>query len=269
MVEAPRRKKLSRFTPWTNRLELEEDKQTKVVDVRKQITRTEFRDAGPITRTFEAKVLQTARPVTNGFHERRKRDPIFDAFGIGKSDQDVRGNAHITMVHRDNVWHPYYEVKMEEEDLGTKLRNRKAEKKEKETEGEEIASLQTALLDLERNQREENEQREQAASGAPKKRVFDAKAFMEKKKANEEAEADKKELDPCGIRLSDIPAITTEDELRQAIVEKGWGQIARLFMPPAKQPKKSLFAICTFTEPAAAERALNDEITVNFGDLII
>lgn len=26
------------------------------------------------------------------------------------------------MVQRENIWHPYYEVKLEEEDLGTRYR---------------------------------------------------------------------------------------------------------------------------------------------------
>ena len=93
-------------------------------DERKVVRKVEFRDAGPIVKHFDCRVIQSNHPVTKGYTERRKRDPIFDAFGVGEGDDAIRGNAHITMLHRDNVWHPYYEILTEEEDLGTKMRNR-------------------------------------------------------------------------------------------------------------------------------------------------
>ena len=76
--------------------------------------------------------------MTKGYAERRKRDPIFDAFGIGDGDDAIRGNAHTTMLHRDNVWHPYFEIMTEEDDLGTKLRNRQAMRKGDDHQGTEI-----------------------------------------------------------------------------------------------------------------------------------
>jgi hypothetical protein len=33
------------------------------------------------------------------------------------------------MIQRENIWHPYYEVKLEEEDLGTKLKKNMEMKK--------------------------------------------------------------------------------------------------------------------------------------------
>ena len=59
------------------------------------------------------------------------------------------------MLHRDNVWHPYFEIKAEEEDLGTKLRNRQAEKRDGDVEGDEIVELKANVQNLERNQRED------------------------------------------------------------------------------------------------------------------
>jgi hypothetical protein len=35
----------------------------------------------------------------------------------------------MTIVQRDNIWHPYYEVKLEEEDLGSKYRKNMEQKK--------------------------------------------------------------------------------------------------------------------------------------------
>lgn len=165
MVESapPQRKRLSRFTVWENRLELDDTELPKVTDERKAIRKVEFRDAGPIVKTFDCRVMQSKLPVTKGYAERRKRDPIFDAFGIGDGDDAIRGNAHITMLHRDNVWHPYYEIRTEEEDLGTKMRNRQAEKRGNDVEGSEIAAIKASLEDLEKTQRDENEAREQAS----------------------------------------------------------------------------------------------------------
>ena len=121
MVEAQRRR-LARFTPWENRLEMPDSELPKVTDVRKTVKKVEFRDTQAIVKHFDCRILQSKVPVTKGYAERRKRDPIFDAFGIDGGDEAIRGNAHITMLHRDNVWHPYYEIQTEEEDLGTKIR---------------------------------------------------------------------------------------------------------------------------------------------------
>ena len=129
--EAPRpqRKKLNRFTKWENRLEMTDQELPKVVDVKQIVQKTEFRDSGAIVKHFECRVMKSTNPVTKGYAQRQKRDPIFDAFGIGEGQEAIRGNHNITMLHRDNVWHPYYEIKTEEEDLGTKMRNRQAERR--------------------------------------------------------------------------------------------------------------------------------------------
>ena len=123
-VAAPQRKRLGRFTPWVNRLEMPDAEVTKAVDVRQTVKKVEFRDQAPIVKFFDCRILKSSHPVTKGYAERKKRDPIFDAFGIDGGDEAIRGNAHITMLHRDNVWHPYFEIQTEEDDLGTKMRNR-------------------------------------------------------------------------------------------------------------------------------------------------
>ena len=41
-------------------------------------------------------------------------------FGIGTTEDDIRQNVNLTSVQRENVWHPYYEVKLEEEDFKEK-----------------------------------------------------------------------------------------------------------------------------------------------------
>jgi hypothetical protein len=39
---------------------------------------------------------------------------------VGTTEDDLRSNINLTSVQRENVWHPYYEVKLEEEDFKEK-----------------------------------------------------------------------------------------------------------------------------------------------------
>ena len=93
--------------------------------------------------------------MTKGHAKRALKDPIFDAFGIGHDFDAIRGNQNITMLHRDNVWHPYWEVKTGEDDLGTKMRNKMSEKRDGNVEGDEITDLKATMQSLEKNQRED------------------------------------------------------------------------------------------------------------------
>ena len=188
MVEAvPAKKRLARFTPWVNRLELSEAELAKVPDVRQTVRKVEFRgnESQPYAKHFDCRTVQARVVVTKGYAERRKRDPIFDAFGIGDDAEAIRGNANITMLHRDNVWHPYFEIQTEEEDLGTRMRNKQAERKGADVEGSEIAELKASVQNLEKNQREEAEARESASVSQPKKRTFDLKAIVAEATAKE------------------------------------------------------------------------------------
>ena len=160
----------------------------KVPELRQTVQKVEFRDSQPIVKHFDCRVMQSKVPVTKGYAERRKKDPVFDAFGIGDGDDAIRGNVNITMLHRDNVWHPYYEIQTEEEDLGTKMRNRQADRRQNDVEGSEIAAIKNQLQDLEKNQRDENEARDAAAVGAPKKKFLDMKAIQAKLAAKEQEE---------------------------------------------------------------------------------
>lgn len=44
-------------------------------------------------------------------------------------------NIGLTIVQRDNIWHPYYEIKLDDEDMGSKLRAAQKEKAMKENTG--------------------------------------------------------------------------------------------------------------------------------------
>lgn len=56
------------------------------------------------------------RKVTKEYLERRKIKP----FGIGNNEDDLRQNVNLTSIQRENVWHPYYEIKLDEEDFKDK-----------------------------------------------------------------------------------------------------------------------------------------------------
>lgn len=82
------------------------------------VQRTEFKDQGAMVKHFECRTLQSKMPVTKGLKDRLAKDPIFDAFGIGEERQAIKGNAYITMLHRENTWYPHYEFRQEDDGLG-------------------------------------------------------------------------------------------------------------------------------------------------------
>jgi hypothetical protein len=53
------------------------------------------------------------------------------------------------------VWHPYYEVKLEEEDFKEKLQRQRKEKREADMMGGEIAEIEGKLKSLEDRERQE------------------------------------------------------------------------------------------------------------------
>ena len=97
---------------------------------------------------FEGKALLCQRKLTLGCMERRKLNPSFDAFGVGQGMEHMRMNSSITMIQRDNIWHPYYEIKLDDEDLGTRFRKNAEAKREKAVDGEAIEELQAKIQQL-------------------------------------------------------------------------------------------------------------------------
>lgn len=71
------------------------------------------------------------------------------------TDDDIRQNVNLTSVQRENVWHPYYEVKLEEEDFKEKYQRQRAEKRETETMNKDIAEIESKLKSLEERERQE------------------------------------------------------------------------------------------------------------------
>ena len=61
-------------------------------------------------------------------------------------DDSLRMNATITMVQRENTWHPYYEVKVEEEDIRSHFKSR--------AETQNARAGQTEINDIEKKIKE-------------------------------------------------------------------------------------------------------------------
>ena len=114
-------------------------------------------------------------------------------FGIGNTEDDLRQNVNLTSIQRENVWHPYYEVKLEEEDFKEKLQRQRKEKREADMMGGEIAEIEGKLKSLEDRERQEQQQLLDAANASlnpdRKKGGFDLKKLQDKKREEEKAEA--------------------------------------------------------------------------------
>lgn len=80
--------------------------------------------------------------MTKGFLERKNIKP----FGLGHNEDDLRQNVNMSAVQRENVWHPFYEIKVEDEDFREKLMKSKQEKKaEKSIQSSEIEEKEKQL----------------------------------------------------------------------------------------------------------------------------
>jgi hypothetical protein len=79
--------------------------------------------------------------VTKDYQVRAKADP----FGIGQGFDDLKTNAAISTVQRENVWHPYYEVNLEDMDFKEKMMQAAEEKKMANVGGAAMTELQKQL----------------------------------------------------------------------------------------------------------------------------
>lgn len=118
--------KQRRFLKWTNTLEDQDNHKANEQD--STAVRIEYRGTDILEKNMETRVLVSTRHVSKGFMARKEK-PIAK-FGIGSGFEAERGNCGLTMVQRDNIWHPYYEVKMEEADLAAQYRQSQDAKKQ-------------------------------------------------------------------------------------------------------------------------------------------
>jgi hypothetical protein len=90
---------------------------------------------------MECQAYKVTRPVTKAYYNRINQKP----FGIGSGFEDLKTNSVISTIQRENVWHPFYEINVEEMDFKEKLISAAEEKKLKSLGGAEIIELQKQL----------------------------------------------------------------------------------------------------------------------------
>ena len=137
------------FPLWVNNLEKDPVKPTEIKKVYEKI---EFKGPQKIRKEIEVKAFVIKRKVTKDYLERKQN---LKPFGIGNNDDDIRQNSNMTSIQRENVWRPFYEAKMEEEDFKDKYQKAQKEKKEKAMMNTDIEEIETKLKNLEEKEREE------------------------------------------------------------------------------------------------------------------
>ena len=113
---------MRRFIPWTNTLnEVVKSSEPIVKDTKIVVNRIEYKLDQRMQREIECRVLQSQVKVTKGYTQRRAKKTN-EVFGVGNIPEEIRNNVGCTIPQRENIWHPYYEVKLEDEDLATKMK---------------------------------------------------------------------------------------------------------------------------------------------------
>ena len=180
-------------------------------------------------------------------------------FGIGAGEDDVRQNVNLTSVQRENVWHPYYEVKLEEEDFKDKIQKSRMEKKAgADIMGGDIAEIESKLKTLEERERQEQQLLLEAANPDLKKKGFDLKKLQERKREEEKVEAAIPQNDPYTIKLRGLTSQITEEEIKEAMEKFGQTVKVKIPMEEGRGGKMKIkgFAFVTFKSEAAATKAL-------------
>lgn len=159
----------------------------KIQETKHIIDKIEYKGYQKVKKTIEVRSFLIKRRVTKGFLERQKMKP----FGIGTGEDDLRQNVNLTSIQRENVWHPYYEVKVEEEDFKDKIRNKKLAQMENAG-NQDITELEKQLKALEEKERQDAQDQLDALNagpgGAAKKKTFNLKELQERKREEEKQE---------------------------------------------------------------------------------
>ena len=154
---------------------------------------------------------------------------------------------NLTSVQRENVWHPYYEVKTEEEDFKAQLQRQRAEKREAEIGSKDIAEIESKLKSLEEKERAEQLAAAEAAN-PDKKKVFNLKNLQDRKREEEKFESAIPQDDPYTVKLRGLTNDITEDEIWEAM--QRFGEIVKVKIPMEElrngKKRSKGFAFVTF-----------------------
>lgn len=233
------------FPTWENNLDKEPPKPT---EIKKTIDKIEYKVKQKVKKEVEVRSFVIKRRVTKDFLERQTK---LKPFGIGNNEDDLRQNVNLTSIQRENVWHPYYEVKLEEEDFKEKLQRQKREKKEADIMGGDIADIEGKLKQLEEKERQEQQQLLDAANAlidGKKKGTFDLKKLQEKKREEEKIENAIPQDDPYTVKLRSLTNDITEDDIWG--VMRKFGDIVKVKIPMEElrngKKRSKGFAFVTF-----------------------
>lgn len=132
------------------------------------IQRVEYRNTDRVEKSINTQAFVTSRKVTKDYAKRAEMKP----FGIGSGFDDLKTNAAISTVQRENVWTPYYEVNLVELDFKEKMMQAAAEKKLSAVDGVEVMELKKQLQAYDENIRQSDQEKKNIAMGiAPKKQL--------------------------------------------------------------------------------------------------
>ena len=243
------------FPTWENNLDKEPIKPT---ETKRVIEKIEYKTHQKIKKEVEVRSFVIKRRVTKDYLERQAK---LKPFGIGNTEDDLRQNVNLTSLQRENVWHPYYEVKMEEEDLKEKISRKQKEKKEADIVGGDIADIESKLKSLEDRERAEQQMLLDAANAAANpKRTFNLKSLQEKKREEERLESAVPQDDPFTVKLRGLTNDITEDSILAKMKQFGDVVKVRIPMEELKNGKKRSkgIAFVTFRKEDDATRAITE-----------
>lgn len=251
------------FPAWQNHLDKEAPKPH---EIKKVIEKFDYKGKQKVKKELEIRSFVIKRKVTKEYLERRKIKP----FGIGNNEDDLRQNVNLTSIQRENVWHPYYEIKIEEEDFKDKYQRAQKEKKEKAMMNQDIEEIENKLKSLEEKERQEQKDQQDAAEG--KKKGFDIKKLLEKKREEEKILDSIPQEDYQTIKLRNISNDITEEDIYASMIR--FGEIIKVKIPQEElrngKKRNRGFAFVTFKLIESASRALEQgEVTVQFATLEI
>ena len=126
--------KIVQFRKWENNLEKDV---TKIEEEKVPIRKIEYKGLDRYEKQMDVIAYKVTRPVTKAYYERAQLKP----FGIGTNFDDLKTNSVISTVQRENVWHPFYEINLEEMDFKEKMIAAAEEKKMQNLGGTEIQEL--------------------------------------------------------------------------------------------------------------------------------
>ncbi|CDW73487.1 nucleic acid-binding protein [Stylonychia lemnae] len=252
------------FQEWKN---LQDQDSIKIHENKRELEKIEYKGQQKIRKAVEVRSFLIKRRVTSGFIDRQKIKP----FGIGNSEDEVRQNVNLTSIQRENVWHPYYEIKVEEEDFKEKIQAKQKEKKEQEG-NLEIKELEKKIQALEEKERQEQQDQFELSQGGPKKKLFDFAAIQRQKKQDEIQEMSIPQEDPYTVKLKNLSSDITEEDIERVMAR--FGNVIK-----TKIPKEELkngrfrsygFAYVSFDTIESAQLALAEkEVNVEYATLDI